>query len=261
MLGNIYIVKNDINDQVYVGQTIHNIEYRFNQHCKEAERESYTKFHVALRELGIQHFHVELLEQCEQEELNNREKYYISFYDSYKNGYNSTTGGTAINKQRKKTDKEIIDFYLEHKDKMTLTEISYSLETGFNYIRDLLEKENIREKKPYKRIQDLSIQEKKDIYNYIVKEKHTYTDAIKYFRKDMRTIKKILQEFNFDFSTYNNSSSNKKTPILQLDLEDNIIAEWDSIYAAEKFYKNKHIRDCINGTRKKASGYKWKIRG
>ena len=31
--GNIYKITNKINGKVYIGQTIHSIEYRFSKHC------------------------------------------------------------------------------------------------------------------------------------------------------------------------------------------------------------------------------------
>ena len=43
-------------------------------------------------EYGLYNFSWELLEQCKPEELNEKEKFYISLYDSYNFGYNSNTG-------------------------------------------------------------------------------------------------------------------------------------------------------------------------
>ena len=50
----------------------------------------------AMRKHGKDIFHIEQIEECDNEKLNEREKYWISYYDSYKNGYNSTPGGTAL---------------------------------------------------------------------------------------------------------------------------------------------------------------------
>lgn len=50
---------------------------------------------------GVENFYYEVLEdKVPYEELDNREQYYIEKYDSYKHGYNSTTGGDGkvINK-------------------------------------------------------------------------------------------------------------------------------------------------------------------
>ena len=47
----------------------------------------------AFRKYGIENFSFEILEECSKEDLDDREIYYISKYDSYFNGYNQTTGG------------------------------------------------------------------------------------------------------------------------------------------------------------------------
>jgi len=52
--------------------------------------------YMAMRKHGAGIFHIELIEECDNNLLNEREKYWISQYDSYKHGYNSTPGGTAL---------------------------------------------------------------------------------------------------------------------------------------------------------------------
>jgi len=47
----------------------------------------------AIHKYGKENFIIEEIEKCNQELLNEREKYWISFYNSYENGYNSTLGG------------------------------------------------------------------------------------------------------------------------------------------------------------------------
>lgn len=44
-------------------------------------------------QLGIRNFSFDIIEKVPFKELNNREKYWIQFYDSYNNGYNLTRGG------------------------------------------------------------------------------------------------------------------------------------------------------------------------
>lgn len=47
----------------------------------------------AIIKYGKENFVIEPLEKCGSTLLNEREKYYISYFDSYRNGYNSTEGG------------------------------------------------------------------------------------------------------------------------------------------------------------------------
>ena len=46
-----------------------------------------------MRKYGIENFNFEFLEKCNLNELDEREKYYINYFDSYKHGINRTLGG------------------------------------------------------------------------------------------------------------------------------------------------------------------------
>ena len=99
--GCIYIIKNKINDKVYIGQTTISARERFRQHMKPSNYKKRYKFYKAIQEYGNENFYYEILEDhIPLNELNEKEIYYISLYDSYKNGYNSTPGGDGrqINK-------------------------------------------------------------------------------------------------------------------------------------------------------------------
>lgn len=92
-MASIYIIKNTINNKVYIGQTTQPINIRFTNH-KMASRVEDTKLYRAIRKYGEDKFYIELLEgNVSIEELNKREQYWIQFFNSYYNGYNSTLGG------------------------------------------------------------------------------------------------------------------------------------------------------------------------
>ena len=97
----IYIIKNLINNKVYIGQS-KDILRRWQVHRWLGKKEtmprleSHNQIHTAMQELGRENFYIEILEECSKEELDDREIYWISYYDSYKNGYNGTTGGSFI---------------------------------------------------------------------------------------------------------------------------------------------------------------------
>lgn len=94
-LGKIYKITNDINNKVYIGQTIQTLQRRFNCHCcyEKSGRGDYMHIKRAIHKYGKEHFNISLIEECPVESLNSREIYWIEKYDSYKNGYNSTIGG------------------------------------------------------------------------------------------------------------------------------------------------------------------------
>lgn len=82
----IYIIKNDINDKVYIGQTTQPLYKRFNQHfshpCSAIVED--------MRTIGKQHFSIFLLDDTATnlDELLEKEKYYVEKYNSFKRGYN-----------------------------------------------------------------------------------------------------------------------------------------------------------------------------
>ena len=95
MTGKIYKIYNDINNKLYIGKTLSTIEERFKQHCRDKTSRKCEKrpLYNAMNKYGEEHFHVELIEECDIDLLSQRECYWIEFYDTYHNGYNATKGG------------------------------------------------------------------------------------------------------------------------------------------------------------------------
>ena len=91
----IYRIWNDINDKSYIGKTIYSVAERWNQHKKDRKRRRCEKrpLYAAMNKYGVEHFHIETIEECSIETLNEREMYWVVYYDAYENGYNATRGG------------------------------------------------------------------------------------------------------------------------------------------------------------------------
>ena len=100
-------------EKYYVGQTMKTIEQRagkdgrgygtFNETCN-------TKFANSIRKWGWNSFEYRILEEAYEEDLDELEKFYIEYFDSFKNGYNSTLGGEGAkghNPYANKTEEEI----------------------------------------------------------------------------------------------------------------------------------------------------------
>lgn len=88
----IYKITNDVNDKMYIGQTINPIEERFKRHINSAiNNELNTHFARAIRKIGAEHFKIELIDTAtSQEELTEKEYYWIHYYDATHKGYNET---------------------------------------------------------------------------------------------------------------------------------------------------------------------------
>lgn len=88
----IYKIENDINDKLYIGKTEFSIEKRFKEHCHDSTKQYLNRpLYKAMRKYGVEHFHISLIEVTDDPE--EREKYWIEFYGSFKDGYNATLGG------------------------------------------------------------------------------------------------------------------------------------------------------------------------
>ena len=161
MRGFIYKITNTINGKSYIGQTIQNVKERFYQHCatKCSKAVSNMAIHRAIKKYGKSNFTVEVIEEIDSANLNDRERYWIRYYDSYNNGYNSTEGGQDGMKLFKNLDTESI--VREYKSGKSLREIGRLFNVDKQTIKDLLVRNNInlRTTKTYK----LSQKDRKDI--------------------------------------------------------------------------------------------------
>lgn len=92
-MSNIYIIKNKINNKVYIGLTTRCIQIRFKEHLKLLKSNENQIIHKAIKKHGKENFYVELLEECDKNILDEKEKFYIKKYNSIQNGYNVTLGG------------------------------------------------------------------------------------------------------------------------------------------------------------------------
>lgn len=93
MYGVIYLITNKLDGMKYVGQTTRTIDERFKEHKR------HKKFFIgnAINKDGAKNFTIEVIEECEtQEQLSEREKYWIAYFDCIApKGYNLTDGGES----------------------------------------------------------------------------------------------------------------------------------------------------------------------
>ena len=93
----IYKITNKINGKIYIGQTVNTLNHRWNQHIRETfSIKKRTYFHNAIAKYGVDAFIVEVIEEVDTvEKMNEREVYWISFYQSNdkRYGYNIDAGG------------------------------------------------------------------------------------------------------------------------------------------------------------------------
>lgn len=108
MYGFIYITTNHINGRQYIGQK---------KYDKNGKWKKYLGSGIALKnaivKYGIENFSKEIIEECDSKELlDEREKYWINFYNAVNNDkfYNIAFGGDGGNVVAGYTEKEYIAF-------------------------------------------------------------------------------------------------------------------------------------------------------
>lgn len=92
----IYKITNKINGKNYIGKTNGLIEERWKKHLRSAREERNTNrpLYQAFHKYGTENFFIEKIEECPNEISNEREIYWISFYNTFHGeGYNVTLGG------------------------------------------------------------------------------------------------------------------------------------------------------------------------
>ena len=93
MIGYIYIIKSP-NNKVYIGQTL-NIENRIYRY-KKLDCKRQTKLYNSFLKYGFDNHTFEIIETLELNDrkiLDDREKFFISLYDSFEGGLNCNLGG------------------------------------------------------------------------------------------------------------------------------------------------------------------------
>lgn len=114
MIGFIYIIKNTVNDKVYIGQTRASVEQRWREHLRHAQYGDQI-INRAMRKYGVDKFYIETFEICNISVLDEREIYYIDLYDSIdkSKGYNVSIGGNTPRFKRKSLSiSELVDLYI-----------------------------------------------------------------------------------------------------------------------------------------------------
>lgn len=120
MIG-IYMYENKLNQKKYIGQST-NIERRKEEHLKWPSQ--YSRFDNELKSIGENGFIFSIIEECKIELLDERETYWIRYYDSVNTGYNLTYGGQSYRGESNPAAKLTDDDVREIIDKLRDTKIS-----------------------------------------------------------------------------------------------------------------------------------------
>ena len=162
--GIIYKFTSKTTKKSYIGQTISsNLKRRIYRHRTDKID---SHFYRARDKYGFDDFEFSIIEtnislKDGKKLLDEREIYWIRYYDSYNNGYNSTPGGHGGNTYSKKTNEEL----LEIKKKLSISKVKQDkkrFEEKLNELKDFIKKNNRLPNKDDKSIFSFYSKHKKD---------------------------------------------------------------------------------------------------
>lgn len=209
--GRIYIIKNKINDKVYIGQTTVSIKLRFQNHLSAARRGLDYVIGKAIRKYGEENFYVELLEECLAEELNSREQYWISFFNSTnsKYGYNISTGGNVTRTSSDLDEVKVLNMFYQG---ISGYNIAKQLHVGIPKVTSILKKYNVIYGANKQKTSEIIEQQVIKLYE----EGYSTVEIGKKFNINKSTTRRILLRNNIKLRTFKETKNlGRNLPTLQ----------------------------------------------
>lgn len=284
MNGSIYKITCLANNKVYIGQTIQPIQTRFNQHLSRARTgKSNHKLARAIRKYGEDNFIIEEIEVCTTQDLDNREKYWIQYYqstlDNY--GYNIKTGGQT-NSQVYMLDnpEDIIQYYYQcHNQQQTCEHFGITdyklrqLLTLNNLPTDYTNYGTYNSKSIYIYELQKEFASEKDCAVFLLEEGYTNCKSLDCVRtrlaSNLKNYNKTYglsvyfsnlsyQEFEEKYFDYIRKHSKKKI-VCKTDKNKNVLKRYESAAAATKDMQGGAIYDAVKGNKGThfSKGYYW----
>lgn len=105
IISGIYKITNP-EGKVYIGQSS-NIDKRWKTYKRLEDVKSQPKLYESLKKYGWENHKWEIIEECNDNNKDNKEKYYISLYDSYNSGLNSSNKSKGPSFHTNKTKEKI----------------------------------------------------------------------------------------------------------------------------------------------------------
>ena len=263
-MNKIYKIINNINSKVYIGKTSRTLETRFQQHinntsgCKSA-------IHEAIKKYGKENFQIILVEDnIPDNQINQKERYWINVFNSYKNGYNLTPGGDG----KSLSDDEIKDIRELWELGLSCYQISEKLQiphsTIYHRICEYPAYDAEENKKRAKKHQYKEISQYSDKGQFIQKF-YSITEASKQLNisdKQISTGAKLGYKVHGFYFAYGNDpvvmNTNKKV-VYQYDKQGKLLNIFDGVRQAGRQTGIDYtgiLKNC-NGKYKSSGGYIW----
>lgn len=234
----IYSITNKVNNKRYIGQSL-NIKNRWRSHINELKKNSHINSHLqnAWNKYGEEKFDFEIIQICKQSDLDSNEQYWITYYDSLKNGYNLCSGGGGC--------------------------------SGYKHTAEELSKmRSVQNPEPVLQMdENLQIIRQWESASQAAKTLGSYVLAIKNCCEKTNHVKSAgnyiwiyaKDKLTFDKEYYLTKNISKPKLVGQFDQNLNLIKIWDSSYKIEKELNISagEISEVCNHKRNSSHGYIW----
>lgn len=243
-ISGIYCIENKITNKKYIGKSVDIIK-RWNEHKSLLNRNVHENTYLqhAWNKYGEYFFDFYILEECNKQELNEKEIMYISKYNTTNRmyGYNRTPGGTGGNTICTYSEEQLIE-YKKRKSKI------------------LKGRHLVGENSPNAKLTNSQVIE---IIQMILDGKYDDEIAIKYnvsekTINDIRNHKKWLHLTDgIEFPKIKRRFNDRNETIVQYDLDGNFICRYASLVDLKKTLglNTSLISQVCRGIRKTAYGY------
>lgn len=234
----IYCIINKINQKRYIGQT-YSIKNRFYRHKKELRKNIHHNNHLqsAWNKYGEDNFEFSVIEYCNVDLLNDREIYWIDFYDSFRNGYNQTSGDIGC-RGYKHTKDELDKMRSYYSPKAV-----YQLDTNFNIVKKWESVSLV--------VRTLGVY-RQSIINCCEKKGHV---------KSVKGFLWVYEEDinNIDYAYYSIKNISVPKKVGQFDKNFNLIKIWESAYSVKDggFNSVASVSQVCHHRRNSYKGYIW----
>ena len=213
--------------KIYIGQSI-DIERRFKEY-KTIQCKQQPKIYYSLKKYGPENHIFETIEECNLEQLNEKELYWKLYYNCIIEGLNCELYDNGIGPRSEET-----------KQKISLALQNHHL----HYTEDIIQK--MKKPKPE---------------GFGEKISKALTGKLNKMKGKTQKFKgRVSPNKNNKYKHSLESCAKKHKPILQYDLKENFIKEWSSIKEAKMYTKINNIPLALSGANKTAGKFIWRYK-
>lgn len=247
----IYAHKSKTTGKCYIGQTCREFEKRWGSNGNQYTKNHNLKFYNAIQKYGWNDFDHFIIDSCETlKDAYELEQFYIELFDSFRNGYNSTLGG-AGSKGKKMTNATREKLIKANKGKVGWQRYAPKEKMSM-FGRHHTEETKIKIGNANRgKKMSLEVREKMRLAKF-GKKGAKRTEETK-FKMSIRK----MGENNPMYGKHTNNKPNSKIPVIQLDINGNIVNEYESINDAERKTGIAQIGRAIK-RKIKAGNFLWK---